>query len=206
MRIDAALRREWDGALDDVLGVDAGVVTLDGAHPVSEARRLFDAGVRGVTLQRKVDVRDAADPELALSGLVLVRELTRIGMGVDWRLHCSAEYPVHLLRHLFPPKEVTGAEEAGRLWRSSYRFGDLFYRQGPGFVHVRDSRHGGARLLTIAQEAHLEGMRQLDAGAITETLTPSVLQDFRRLGLIADVGPWAWWLPYRIQRWPDKRG
>jgi len=43
---------------------------------------------------------------------------------------------------------------------------------------------------------------ELLAGAPADDIPASLLRDLTDAGLVGRVGRSAWWLPYRVQRWP----
>lgn len=205
--IDVTLWREYSSAATEVPGMFLGAGEADGRYPGDTARQWFDEGVRKVGLPGTVDIRRNADHAAALEQLSLVRELTGIGMAVQWVLHCDDNDPIALLRHLYPPADVIGADtDAAGRWRGSYRFGDLFYRKGPGFIHVRDARWKGIRRLTLDRPGHFEAVDLLSEGATLDRLPPRIANGLRTQRLVLELGSHLWWLPYRISRWPDTRG
>ncbi|MBE1530425.1 DUF5825 family protein [Actinomadura algeriensis] len=205
--IGVTLWREYSDAARDVPGMLLGDADAGEHAADASALRFSERGARRVDLADHVDVRNGADFDLAVRQLSLVRELTRIGLSVRWVLECDDDFPVSLLQHLYPPTAVAqGDGGAARRWRDAYRFGSLLYRKGPGFVHVRDARTDGARRLTLGRPAHLDAVRALDRGAPRESISPTLANGFRKHRLVAEVGPYLWWLPFRLHRWPDTRG
>ncbi|TDC70310.1 hypothetical protein E1200_05765 [Actinomadura sp. GC306] len=204
--IKVTLWREYTGAAREIPGMLLGDdEAAEGAAPAA-ALRFSERGARKVDLADPVDVRKGADAAYAVQQLSLVRELTRIGSSVQWTLECDDDFPLASLQHLYPPAAVLQGDggAAGR-WRDAYRFGSLLYRKGPGFIHVRDAREAGARRLTLGREAHLDAVRTLDQGAPADAVDPAIANGFRKNRLVAEIGAYLWWLPYRLHRWPDTR-
>jgi hypothetical protein len=205
--IRVTLWREYTEAAREVPGMLLGEAAAEKGAAAVSALRFSEQGARKVDLADHVDIRSGADLGFALEQLSLVRELTRIGLATQWTLECDDDFPVSLLQHLHPPSTVVqGDGGVARRWRDSYRFGSLLYRKGPGFVHVRDARSAGARRLTLSRQVHLDAVRALDQGAPLESVSPEVANGFRKHRLVAEIGPYLWWLPYRLHRWPDTRG
>lgn len=205
--ISVTLWREHTDAARQIPGMLLGGADAEEGAAATSARRFSERGARKVDLIDRVDIRKGADPGLAIEQLSLVRELTRIGLAAQWTLECDEEFPVSILQHLYPPSTVfQGDGGAARRWHDSYRFGSLLYRKGPGFIHVRDARTGGARRLTLSRQTHLDAVRNLDQGAPLESVPQAVADGFRKHRLVAEIGPYLWWLPYRLHRWPDTRG
>ncbi|QFG22462.1 DUF5825 family protein [Actinomadura sp. WMMB 499] len=205
--IKVTLWREYTEAAREIPGMLLGEADAGDGSAAACAVRFSEQGARKVDLADPVDVRTGADPGLAVRQLSLVRELTGIGMPVQWSLECDDDFPVALLQHLYPPSAVLQRDgDAARRWRDAYRFGSLLYRKGPGFIHVRDARTTGATRLTLGRRTHLDAVGALDQGAPHESVSPAIANGFRKHRLVVEIGPFLWWLPYRLHRWPDTRG
>ena len=178
-------------------------VTVDG-DAVSVARSHFDEGVRLVQFDQTVDMSD--DPERVVRALTFIREYTSHGIAVHWRLDAAGLQAWRSLGHLYPPTDLTGTggEDAAALeqWSSAYRICKLFYRRGPGFIHIRDHRSGQLRQFTIRGVRHIGAIDQLLGGAPEADVPRNVAADFEKVQLLGRVGDMLWWLPYRVHRWP----
>lgn len=204
--IRVTLWREYTGAAREIPGMLLGEAEAEKGAATAAALRFSEQGARKVDLADPVDVRKGADLAYAVAQLSLVRELTRIGSSVQWMLECDDDFPLAPLHHLYPPAAVVqGDAGAAARWREAYRFGSLMYRKGPGFIHVRDAREPGARRLMLSREAHLDAVAALDQGAPTDSVNPAVANGFLKNRLVAEIGSYLWWLPYRLHRWPDTR-
>ncbi|MFD0691979.1 DUF5825 family protein [Actinomadura fibrosa] len=206
--IKVTLWREYTAAAGEIPGMLLGDALAGDGTATATALRFSEQGARRVDSRDPVDVRTGADLGHAVKQLALVRELTRIGLAARWTLESDDDFPVELLQHLYPPSAVApggGGEAAGR-WRGSYRYGSLLYRKGPGFIHVRDARAGAARRPTLGRQPHLDAVRILDQGAPRESVSPAIADVLLRHRLVMEIGPYLWWLPYRLHRWPDTRG
>ncbi|MET9294702.1 DUF5825 family protein [Streptomyces sp. NPDC003077] len=174
-----------------------------------ESERLWQLGARRVRLPRTIDLADAAHPARAaeaVAALSLVRDLTARAVLVEWdlRLDPAAADVWQTLTHLQPPRRIegpAGSDEALHTWRRGHYLCKCLWRKGPGFVQIRDRRWGELRRFT-ADEPHYEHtIERLAYGAPADSVPAAVLDDFRGEQLVLDVGPLAWWLPYRISRW-----
>jgi hypothetical protein len=137
--------------------------------------------------------------------LSFVRELTSHGMEVDWRARLVPDSPQWwVFGHLFPPStlEGPGGDELLALWRSRYHVGRCFLRRGPGFVQIRDRRHGGLRRLTIADGEYLAAIEALLADRGAASVPDQVVSVFEKQNLAVRIGGDVWWAPYRLARWP----
>lgn len=127
-----------------------------------------------------------------LRWLRLLREATSNIVRLQWTLEGVPCFPLSALVHLVPP--VAGVSPASvRLaeeWAAAYRYGLFFFRQGPGFVSVKDVRPGGEmRRLTITDGAeHFMAMTQAssihDMDAVARPLVADAVD--AELALVAD--------------------
>nr|WP_275563983.1 DUF5825 family protein [Kitasatospora sp. SID7827] len=172
------------------------------AEAVTELHR---SGVRCLRLADPVPLCHDA-PATAVRALMLVREATARGLAVRWSAHCADGcVDDGRFHHLHPPIRVTGAapgHHPAERWRATYFPGKCLYRRGPGFVEVRDRRHGTLELLTIDEPDHLDGIDVLAGGTPADRLPAAVRRDFTDAGLITEQAGLAWWLPMRVRRWP----
>ncbi|MFH9400854.1 DUF5825 family protein [Streptomyces sp. NPDC017638] len=200
--------RDYDAAACELPGMFLGEVALTGP-PQGESDRLWRLGARRVRLPAVVDLTAGADPERAaeaVAALSLVRDLTARAVLVEWDLRIAAA-PAdawQVLSHLQPPRRIeglAGAGEALRGWRRGHYLCKCLWRKGPGFVQIRDRRWGELRRFTADEPHYAETIERLAYGAPADSVPAAVLDDFRGERLVLDVGPLAWWLPYRISRW-----
>ncbi|MFJ4716572.1 DUF5825 family protein [Streptomyces sp. NPDC088785] len=197
--------RDYDPAACALPGMSLGEVPLPGPAR-GQAERLWELGARRVRLAAPVDLSDGADPAAALYGLSLVRDLTARAVMVEWemRLDPGAGDTWRRLSHLQPPTALHGpddAEESLRGWRRGHYLCKCLWRQGPGFIQIRDRRWGELRRFTADEPGYDTAIAQLDYGAERTAVPAAVLDEFRSEQLVLDVGPLAWWVPYRVSRW-----
>lgn len=201
---DLAVRlwRHHDPDAADVPGVGMGTVTVPG-DPAVAAADLVARGARRAVLCEPVDLAAPASPVAAVRALVLVRELTSRAVVVGWRLRLGPDLPWHLLSHLYPPTELAGAGgDDLREWQGIFYLCRLVYRQGPGFVQVRDRRAGDLNCLTIDEPDYLAAVEVLRDGAPVSAVPGEILAAFAAEELVGVVGDLAWWMPYRVRHWP----
>ncbi|MFP8940012.1 DUF5825 family protein [Streptomyces fenghuangensis] len=200
--------RDYDPRACALPGMRLGDVRIEG--PVAAAvDRLWESGVRRVRLPDTVDLAGAGDPGAAaraVRDLCLVRDLTARAVFVEWRLRLAPEPPGgwEVLGHLQPPAELEGPEDAaGALarWREGHYLCKCLWRQGPGFVQIRDRRWGDLRRFTADGPEYHAAITALAYGARPGDVPAPVLAEFREERLVADVGPLVLWLPYRVRRW-----
>jgi hypothetical protein len=167
------------------------------------AADVYGLGARLVELPTLVDLSGAMPAEWAVRTVALIRDLTAQGVNVAWRLRLGKVVDWHVLSHLWPPREIVG-RQAGMVaeWRRTHYLGKCVYRQGPGFVQVRDRRDGELTKFTIDADDHLTTIEPLLQGAATQTIPADVFADYATEDLLMQVGEFAVWLPYRVRRWP----
>ncbi|MBC3839440.1 hypothetical protein GXW82_02145 [Streptacidiphilus sp. 4-A2] len=160
--------------------------------------------MRTVALTRPVPFgRSAAEDLLWLR---LLREATSYAVRLRWTLDGLPHFPLDALIHLVPPTGGTASdsEQLARSWSAGYRYGLYYYRQGPGFVSVKDVRPGQEmRRLVISEGSdHFLAMTgatrldQLDAEA------QAAVADAVDAGLALVAEEHLLVLPYRMRNWP----
>ncbi|MFG2755837.1 DUF5825 family protein [Streptomyces wuyuanensis] len=187
-----------------------------GSHRLSgpmgeETDRLWGLGARRVVVPRTVDLTPAANAgsvaaRRTVRSLCLVRDLTARAVFVEWRLRLAPgdDETWKLLSHLQPPQRLEGPEHADDhllAWRNSHYLCKCLWRQGPGFLQIRDRRWGDLRRFTCDEPHYHDAIARLDHGAPAADVPPDALADFTEEHLVLRVGDLAWWLPYRVKRW-----
>ncbi|MFE6821668.1 DUF5825 family protein [Streptomyces sp. NPDC057690] len=211
----AAVWRDYDPVACALPGMFLGDIALSG--PVAaECDRLWELGARRVRLSDVVDLADTGTPDAAARAvrtLSLVRDLTARAVLVEWELRpgpdggaTATEDVSRLLSHLQPPQRIDGvdpakAEDALRTWRNGHYLGKCLWRQGPGFVQIRDRRWGDLRRFTVDEPHYQEAIERLAYGAPASAVPSDALADLREERLVLAVGDVQWWLPYRVNRW-----
>jgi hypothetical protein len=200
--------RDYDPAACALPGMFLGELALPGPLE-GESERLWQLGARRVRLPEAVDLTGGADAGRAagtVAALGLVQDLTARAVLVEWelRLDPAATDTWQVLSHLQPPRHIegpAGSDDALRTWRRNHYLCKCLWRKGPGFVQIRDRRWGELRRFTADEPEYERTIEQLAYGAPADSVPAAVLKDFRGERLVLDVGPLAWWLPYRISRW-----
>ncbi|WHM35923.1 DUF5825 family protein [Streptomyces sp. BPTC-684] len=207
--LTVAAWRDYDPDACALPGMHLGDLELTGPAG-EEADRLWETGVRRVRLAEPVDLADPRAPgaaHRAVRALSLVRDLTARAVLVEWRLRLDPAADAdawQVLSHIQPPQRLEGpadAAEALRRWRDGHYLCKCLWRQGPGFVQIRDRRWGDLRRFTADEPEYHEVIEALVHGAPADSVPPAVLADFLSEKLVLEVGDLAWWLPYRVNRW-----
>ncbi|NEA64027.1 DUF5825 family protein [Streptomyces sp. SID12488] len=198
--------RDHDEAANELAGMRLGSQDVDGSGG-DAARRLFDAGARRVVLPRPVDLTDETDAAWAVRALSFVGDLTSLAIAVDWQVRPAAGPDAWIpLSHLHPPTAVLGVPDPDgtlRRWRDGYYICKCIYRQGPGFIQVRDRRRGELRRFTIDEPEYRAAIELLADGAPVDAVPTAIVDDFLQEELAARLGEFLWWMPYHVRRWPQ---
>ncbi|MEV3993959.1 DUF5825 family protein [Streptomyces sp. NPDC049837] len=201
--------RDYDPAACELPGMFLGELTLPGP-PESASDQVWRLGARRVRLSGPVDLTGGADPARAaatVGALSLVRDLTARAVLVEWDLRLDPAAAVddwQALSHLQPPRNLdgpAGSDEALTAWRRGHYLCKCVWRKGPDFVQIRDRRWGELRRFTADEPEYEKAIERLAYGVPAPAVPRAVIDDFRSEKLVLDVGPLAWWLPYRISRW-----
>ncbi|MDF3299178.1 DUF5825 family protein [Streptomyces tropicalis] len=199
--------RDHDTEARTLPGMSLGRVPL--AADPGDAARLWAMGVRRAELDTAVDLA-AAGPDAARAAvdrLCLVRDLTARAVQVDWDLRLpadGAERTWKVLSHLHPPRTLAGPDDpetALHVWRTRHYLCKLIWRQGPGFLQIRDRRWGDLRRFTADDPRYPGAVARLDRGVHHADVPADVLGELTAEHLALRVGDLAWWLPYRVSRW-----
>lgn len=145
-------------------------------------------------------------PAEDLDLLRYLREVTSHAVRLRWRLAGVPLFPLHTHVHLVAPCGGVDADAAGYAlrWTAGYRYGSFFYRQGPGFVLLKDVRPDSedARLTIDEGAEHFLAM----AGARTvhdlEPAARDLVDTVEEAGLLLRVDDRILVLPYRMRHWP----
>ncbi|OZV76998.1 hypothetical protein CA850_24815 [Micromonospora echinospora] len=146
------------------------------------------------------------EPQSVLALVAVLRDCLSRGSRVTWRCRATGGLDLTPLRHLPPPQWSAGEDRAVTDWRDTFRLGLCYYRQGPGFLGVRDVRDPVESAVYVLDEPPLRE-------AFLRCLTPQRLDDWPTQGqaaaeeLIAEglllrLGGLAVTLPYRMRVWP----
>jgi hypothetical protein len=178
-----------------------------GASTAETAAEAHRRGARRVLVAPPVTLRPDTSAAATVHALTLIRDLTSWGLAVDWQLEIGVSEPEkwRSLRHLYPPTTLTGPAEADAAlaqWSANFFVGMCTYRQGPGFIQVRDHRSGPLRRYTLDDAPHREAMHSVLHGDTRDSLPAEAYANFVAADLIGAVGDLVWWLPYRVRRWP----
>ncbi|WP_334520329.1 DUF5825 family protein [Micromonospora psammae] len=156
-----------------------------------DVRALADAGV----VMLKVD--GGALTEHALPDWF---ELGKAALAHGLPLHWAGGVPSvarEHARHLTPPRDDPAL-------RSSWRYGMLAWRRGPGFALVEDARDSANRLQYAMDLTALQSLfgEALDRHIPQSIVDPALLDQLVDMRLVAQLAGRAVWLPYRMRRWP----
>ncbi len=166
---------------------------------------LVAAGYELLVVDGPVPAGRDLDEDLRL--LRFLREATCWTLRMDWTLGGRPLVEPRDLVHLVPPSDGAGsdAEACAAAWRAEYRYGLYYYRQGPGFVTVKDVRPGGTTVhLTIDEDSAAQFRALADATVVDglDADTMAALDDAVDYGLALRGREAMVLLPFRMRRWP----
>lgn len=150
------------------------------------------------------------NPAPTLAFLRFLRDCGTHGLMVAWQGCFAAGLPVALLSHLSPPTAVCGRPDAEAVcaWQAAYLYGQCYWRGGPGFVAVRDTRPGRATqrlVLDTAAEQRLFAALQRPrrtASCREDAGDRAALAALVEAGVALRLSGWALSLPVHMRTWP----
>jgi Family of unknown function (DUF5825) len=199
-----AQARRWPISDPRVHRVDGQLTArlLAGIEPVALAR----AGAEHLVLAEPASL--GASDEFDVRFVRLLREAISVTVRVDWTAESLGQLPARLVCHLPPPRAGAALREDGGVsWRERYQFGRCYYRIGPGFVLIKDTRHGdgrGARYRLDEAQA-FAAFGELEQALYLPEASSQATELFHLLGeegLTLRLGDWGTVLPFRMRRWP----
>lgn len=135
-----------------------------------------------------------------------LRDATSDAVRLRWILGGLPFPPLRSYVHLVPPRR--GIDEAttahARQWQNDYRYGSYFYREGPGFVMIKDVRPGDEpRRLTIDEGSdHFLAMTRARTVAELDAAATDQLDVAEEAELLIRHENLLLTLPYRLRHWP----
>ncbi|MBV9822539.1 MAG: hypothetical protein JO144_09900 [Actinobacteria bacterium] len=141
----------------------------------------------------------AGAPEFA-AHVRLLQDCSSLGLRVSWHAELPPDYPFAELGHLPPPRTGPAESPELRRWRQGWRYGLFYWRQGPGFVVVKD-----ARPLMPMQRIVLDTPGELAAFEAASSGTPAASPDLEALvavGIVLRHDGALMSLPYQVVEWP----
>jgi hypothetical protein len=159
---------------------------------------------RGKTLPEPV-VLGPSTPERTVEFVAWLRDMQSDTVQVTWQATVEAGLDTTLLHHLTPPAD-RGTDDAVRRWREAFRPALCYYRFGPGFVQVKDTRRTEEAARFLLDDP-------VSVAAFTRCLRPTRLTDLSRdertaaeilaaERLLLCQGEWVTVLPSRMRLWP----
>lgn len=157
-------------------------------------------GRRKVVLVKPVDLRVA--DRRSIERLRAIRDLTSCSVHVDWVLQGSGGFDLRRLFTFFPPRAIAGDQPSCDQWRNEFRYGLLYWRLGPGFISIRDSRQGRVNLLTLHHPAYIKAFLACVQGLPVCDEHAVACEDLEAEGVLCRVEDWLIALPFRMKHWP----
>jgi hypothetical protein len=173
----------------------------------------YSATVEGNAIVVHEDVELGADALATMTFLAFLRAALTENVEVRWNARISGNGSGMLdttpLHHLWPPTTIAVGglppEPAGA-WRAAFKYGLCYYRRGPGFILIKDTRIADCRVhLTVdhpdLMATFLAGCTLLRDSALTSTQREAV-DVLAGENLVYRVADLLLTLPIRMRRWP----
>jgi hypothetical protein len=135
-----------------------------------------------------------------------LREATSHAIRLRWTLAGLPLLPLHTHIHLIRPSG--GVDESTQTyadaWGSGYRYGIFYYRQGPGFVSIKDVRPDQAATRMVIDTGAEHFLAMAAASTVADLSPPAlaVLDEAERAGLVLRHEDRILALPFRMRHWP----
>jgi ribosomal peptide maturation radical SAM protein 1 len=187
-------------------------VVLEGPAPgawasTQQLERLVARGVVEVQVPWEMEI-GPREAERSVHFLRFLRDCTAQRVRVRWHGDVSGPVSARALRHLEPPESGNQAEVV-RAWNEAHAYGGSYWRSGPGFAFIKDSRPGpdAVSRFTLDEGPLREIFTRLatpqrlaDLGE--DPTTREVVESLCEEELVLQLGDWLVALPYQLRHWP----
>jgi hypothetical protein len=174
-----------------------------------EIAALVAGGVAAVEVEGEVAL-GVEDAPGSLEFLRFLRDSLSHGLRVRWNGRIGAGLPVRSLSHLTPPTggAALAFNPAVAAWRRRFTYGRCYWRSGPGFAQVSDSRGGRTDASwTLSDpptlDLFLRLMQPADIADCGEReAVDRALASLCEREVVVRLGDRLLSLPYRLRHWP----
>lgn len=146
------------------------------------------------------------DPAVTTAGIAMLRDASARFSRVLWSAEITGPVDIHRLMHLYPPTHVAGPAELGETWKEGYRYGSFYYRLGPSFIVVKDTRESSAAARFVIDDPNLCDVFLRCATPLHNRELTAPQRDAAEPlideGLLFDISGWLVTAPLRMLRWP----
>lgn len=159
---------------------------------------------RGAQVELTLTFGDSIEGDL--NAMRYLREVTSNAVRLRWTLAGIPLLPLETHIHLLRPSGGSdpASDAYAQRWANGYRYASFYYRQGPGFLVIKDVRPDREATRMVISEGCEHLLSMMDAYTVNE-LTPAardVLADAQEAGLIVQHDEHLLVLPYRMRHWP----
>ena len=147
---------------------------------------------------------DATNAKRSLEFLRFNRDCLSFGIHLDWTGTVEDTLDSARLSHLVPPR-VSDDDARQATWARDHSYGRCYWRNGPGFVLIKDTRAGGEPARFVLDEPDTVALFRALASPKRADETNANPRDLSALldeGLVLSLDGWLLALPSRMRRWP----
>nr|WP_255679581.1 DUF5825 family protein [Brevibacillus humidisoli] len=137
----------------------------------------------------------------------LMRDSQSLGIKMYWEGVVTEKFDFYQLFHMVPPikLDVPGYTNLIEEWHQNYRYGSFYYRKGPSFLLIKDTRLPENSCRFVIDELPLLNI-------VYQCLTPqhrdqinegsSYVEQLVNEGILLEYHDYLITLPYRVLKWP----
>ncbi|MFD9623907.1 DUF5825 family protein [Streptomyces virginiae] len=138
--------------------------------------------------------------------IYLLRECATAGISVHWAVDVAPKWDTRLMHHLPPPQRGAKTDPKIESWIDSYRHTSFFYRRGPGFYLINDSRYSKYakryRLRLDGQSDRFEQIQEVCNISSSNQEIHELISKIEPIGVVFRLSDWVISLPHRMLKWP----
>jgi hypothetical protein len=168
----------------------------------------YRATVEGNAIVVHDDVDLGADALATMTFIAFLQTCIAEGVEVRWSARVtSGALDTAALHHLWPPTAIAGLPpEQAETWRATFRYGLCYFRRGPDFLLLKDSRNADGQVHLVIDHpdlvaTFLAGCAPLHQSALTATQREAV-GVLSQENLVYRLDDLLLTLPTRMRRWP----
>ncbi|WP_373278592.1 DUF5825 family protein [Alicyclobacillus shizuokensis] len=166
---------------------------------LASLEELLKKGLESIELDLSFNRRD---PLGTLNTIRFLRDAMSLGIRISWYLITDGALDLQAIYHIQPPRSINGGKQEIQEWRRMYHYGAFYWRKGPGFVLVKDTRNPDASAQFVIDERELLDAFELCLVPVKTGLVTKRITDLVNEGIILEFCGHYLTLPYRVLSWP----